>query len=102
MGVKANVADVYTKEAADALINVKANAEDVYTDDEVDALLQPVTARLAELVNVEAGAQVNVIESVVHATDSKVTATKTGKTVTIDDSALRADVLAAHNAANGA
>lgn len=91
-----------TDEKITVIENAYAKSEDVYTDDEVDALLEPITSRLAELVDVESGAQVNVIESVAHATDNKVTVTTTGKTVTIDDSALRADVLAAHNAANAA
>jgi chromosome segregation ATPase len=48
------------------------------------------------------GAQANVIESVVAATGAKLTATKEGKVVTIDDAALVADIVAAKKAGTDA
>lgn len=48
------------------------------------------------------GAQANVIESVVASGTAKITATKSGKTVTIDDAVLVADIKAAKDAADAA
>jgi hypothetical protein len=78
--------------AADVLValdNYKAfmNAE-VFGNEEGsgDSRIDTAEAKLAGIAD---GAQVNVIEEVVHAEGSSITATKNGKTVTIDDSALR-------------
>jgi hypothetical protein len=78
--------------AADVLValdNYKAfmNAE-VFGNEEGSGDSRIDTAE-AKLAGIAEGAQVNVIEEVVHAEGSSITATKNGKTVTIDDSALR-------------
>ena len=91
-----------------ALNNYKkaVNAEVWGNSDISDEALSGTASRIdtaeTKLSGIEDGAQVNVIESVVAATDAKITATKSGKTVTIDDSALRTDIAAAKKAGDDA
>lgn len=63
-----------------------------------DSRIDLAEARITALEGV--GAQENVIESVVAATDAKIKATKSGKEVTIDDSALVALIDTAQTQAN--
>lgn len=67
---------------------------------EGDSRIDDALARVQALENV--GAQANVIEEVKAADDAKLVVTKSGKVVTIDDSALQNLITAAQNKANEA
>lgn len=113
---KANAADVYTKNetytrdeindaieealsqatggesAADVLValnNYKKFMNAEVFGNEAGSGDSRIDTAEAKLANIEAGAQVNVIDSVVAADGAKITATTAGKTVTINDAALQ-------------
>ena len=114
LALKANAADVYAKgetysqAQVDALlegiqagssesaasVNTKLEAlkktlnNEIYGNDDGSGESRIDIAE-TKLAGIAEGAQVNVIESVVNAEGSKITATKDGKVITLDDSALR-------------
>lgn len=104
---KANVSDVYTKsqvynqdEIDELLENIQAGSSEsaASVKTQLDSYKKVVNTEVwgneegtgdSRIDRLEAvGAQANVIEAVVAATGAKITATKSEKTVTIDDSAL--------------
>ena len=113
---KANAADVYTKNetytrdeindaieealsqatggesAADVLVALNNYKKFMNTEvfgNEAGSGDSRIDTAEAKLANIEAGAQVNVIDTVVAADGAKITATTAGKTVTINDAALQ-------------
>jgi hypothetical protein len=118
---KANTADVYgkgqvyTKDEIDDLIEgIEAGSSEsaASVNTKLESLKKVLNTEIygneegtgdSRIDALEAvGAQANVIESVVASETAKVTATKSGKTVTIDDAALVADIVAAKGVADGA
>ena len=69
--------------SSETAASVKQQLDNYKTENDIK-----VNANTTKLATIEEGAQVNVIESVVAKEGAKITATKEGKTVTIDDSAL--------------
>ena len=107
LSAKANVADVYTKsqvynqdEIDELLENIQAGSSEsaASVKTQLDSYKKVVNTEVwgneegtgdSRIDKLEAvGAQANVIESVVGATDNVISVTKSGKEVTIDDSAL--------------
>lgn len=74
---KANSADVYTKDAADQLLDAKANASDVYTMTQTDNLLSAKanTADLGSLASKDTVAKADLATALANDIDSKATTT---------------------------
>lgn len=72
---KANSADVYTKDAADQLLNAKANASDVYTMTQTDNLLSAKanTADLGDLAGKDTVAKADLATALASELDAKAT-----------------------------
>lgn len=121
LALKANAADVYAKtetysqsEIDDLLEGIQAGSSESAASvaTKLDNFKKATNLELygneegtgnSRIDALEAvGAQANVIESVVASATAKITATKDGKTVTIDDAALVADIKAAKDAADAA
>ena len=126
LALKANAADVYTKNdiytkaeadkaieealskatggesAADVLVALDNYKKFINTEvfgNEAGTGDSRIDSAETKLADIEAGAQVNVIEAIEAAANAKIIASKSGKTVTIDDSALQTLISAAHNLA---
>lgn len=100
-GASESAASVNTKlEAYKKVVNAEVWGDEAGTGVDGNSRIDILDQKVKALEDV--GSQANVIESVVGATDNRLSVSTSGKTVTIDDANLRSDIAAAKKAGDDA